>query len=217
MRALRHPAVLRRLAQRHRIRPRQGADRRQKNGGVVRLQTFQKQTLLRRQPQPVVKRGPGTRREMSIIASSQRSGWAVSQTSRKNSRIGLFTALATRSSASMEMIFSPRSTSPMYFGFNSANSPSFSWVKCVFMRSRRIASPMIRRCFNTGFRFFFGSDTEPGRIVTRVWHHHFLPIKCLNTPRFFPRKIGRRSLLIGIQICRFTRLEMAGMWSMTVR
>ena len=82
------------------------------------------------------------------------------QTPRKNSWMGTFTTLAIRSKASMEMIFSPRSISPIYFGFKSAASANFSCVKPAFLRFKRIASPMIFLCRNIGFPFFFGFATS---------------------------------------------------------
>jgi len=79
------------------------------------------------------------------------------QTPRKKSRMGIFTAFAMRSSASMEMIFSPRSISPRYFGFKFTASASFSWVRPAFLRYVRMASPIIFRCRNIAF--FFGLAT----------------------------------------------------------
>ena len=56
------------------------------------------------------------------------AGSVRNQTPRKNSQIGVLTTLAIRSKASMEMIFSPRSISPRYFGFKSAISANLSCV-----------------------------------------------------------------------------------------
>lgn len=82
-----------------------------------------------------------------------------SQMPGKKSRTGAFTTLAIRIKASIEMIFSPRSTSPIYLGFKSTASASFSWVKPALFRFKRIASPMACRCRNTDFLFFFDSTT----------------------------------------------------------
>ena len=56
------------------------------------------------------------------------------QMSRTKSRTRTFNAFATRASASTEIVFSVRSTSPIYFGFRSATSPSCSWVISAFFR-----------------------------------------------------------------------------------
>jgi hypothetical protein len=47
---------------------------------------------------------------------------------KKRLPVGTFPAFAIRNRASMEIIFSPRSISPRYFGFRSALSANSSWV-----------------------------------------------------------------------------------------
>ena len=53
------------------------------------------------------------------------------------------------------MIFSPRSTSPMYFEFKFTDSANFSWVSSASLRRERIAAPMVFRCGYFGDFFCF--------------------------------------------------------------
>lgn len=71
----------------------------------------------------------------------------------KNSAIRQWQALAIRNNASMEMIFSPRSTSPTYLGLRWTRSASVSCVNPRRLRCARMASPRNRRWAGIIFRF----------------------------------------------------------------
>ena len=71
-----------------------------------------------------------------------------SNVTEKFAKGGAFTALPIHIKASMEMIFSPRSTSPMYLGFRSTISARCSCVSPDFFRRIRMASPMSLRCLS---------------------------------------------------------------------
>jgi len=71
----------------------------------------------------------------------------------------------------MEMIFSPRSTSPRYFGFKSTRSASFSCVHPARFRCRRISSPISLRCRKRDFRLRRELPT-PAKLAGRArWLH----------------------------------------------
>lgn len=75
-----------------------------------------------------------------------------------------------RARASREIVFSIRSTSPMYFGFKSANSASFSWVRYASFRKRLRAWASALRCETLAATMWQRSRTRHGRYTSYSWY-----------------------------------------------
>ena len=101
-----------------------------------------------------------TVRPLLLVFEKDESGRQNPHSPRKKSLAGTLTLFAIRNNASMEMIFSPRSTSPIYFQFRSTCSANFSCVRCACFRKWRIASPMIFRWRKIGFCLDFPTTRQ---------------------------------------------------------
>ena len=112
------------------------------------------------------------------------------------SRSGTFKADAIRASASTEMVFSIRSTSPMYFGFKLASSPRRSCVRFRFFRHARIVPARTLRCGG-----YAATRRQRSRSCRRLytsysWYsdlHSYMPfgnVEIMNTTPTFLRRLG---------------------------
>src|SRR5882724_5259573 len=110
---------------------------------------------------------PGRRRPETsakiFSASSLGTADGLSARTSVSSRSGISSATDTRYRLSMEIDFSPRSTSPMNLPDRPARSPSRSWLSARCLRSARNRCPRnFRTCFTARSPMVrFASEAEP--------------------------------------------------------